>query len=75
MLIMSNAVLLNAKHCCITKGQKDVSHGDVFFPPLPKFAVSNRQFCSYFTDEKKIVVCDDEGAHKAIVRGETGSRV
>lgn len=32
MLIMSYAVLLNARRCCITKGQKDVSPGDVLFP-------------------------------------------
>lgn len=28
-VFMCNVVLLNANHCCITKGQKDVSHGDI----------------------------------------------
>lgn len=74
MLIMSNAVFLNAKQCCITNRHKDVSHGDVLFP-FPGFALVNRQFCCYFNDEKHIVVCDKKGAHKAIVRGEPGLRI
>lgn len=31
------------------------------------FALGKRQFCSYFNDENQMVVCDEKGAHKAIV--------
>lgn len=69
MFIMSNVVLLNANHCCITKGQKDEPWWYSFH-----FALGNRQFCSYFSDENQMVVCDEKGAHKAIVWSKAGLR-